>query len=288
MKLLYYPGCTVKATATEYEKSAVGILKEFGIEVIELDRWICCGVYHGMTSDTAYQTVAPIRNMIWAQEQAKKLGINDVYLLTVCSMCYNTLKIANIRYNEDENIARRIRAFIDDSPEYEGKVKVIHFMQVLKDFIGYDKIKERVVNDLNGTKLAPFYGCMLLRPSIVAIDNPERPTIMQELLTVLGAEPINYPYTNQCCYGYLVTKNPELVWKRAEEITDSALSRGAKAFVTTCPLCAFNLTNGQKNAYGDVRLPVFYESELVAYALGKYEYLRQDRLELIKSIVKGD
>ncbi len=287
MKLLYYPGCTVKATATEYEKSALGVLKEFGIDVIELDRWICCGVYHGLTRDTAYQTVAPIRNLIWAQSQAEKLSINNNYLLTLCSMCYNTLKSAHLRYLKDENIVKRIKAYLNDEPEYKGNINVIHFMQVLKELVGYDKVKEKLVNNLKGLKVAPFYGCMLLRPREIAIDDPENPQMMQDLLRILGAEPITYPYVNQCCYGYLVTRRPDLVWKRNADITNSALERGARIFVTTCPLCAYNLLEGQKNAFGDVKLPVFYESELVAYALGKYEYLKDDRLSMLKNILDG-
>lgn len=287
MKILYYPGCTVKATAIEYEKSALGVLKEFGIEVIELERWICCGVYHGLTVDTAYQTVAPIRNLIWAQINAEKLAIDNNYLLTLCSMCYNTLKLAHLRYLSDENMVERIKAYLNDEPEYKGNIKVIHFIQVLNEVIGYNKIKEKLVKKLNGLKIAPFYGCMLLRPREVAIDNPENPQVMQNLLRILGAEPIDYPYLNQCCLGYLVTKRPDLVWRRTADIVNSAVDKGAKIFVTTCPLCAYNLIEGQKNVFGEVKLPIFYESELVAYTLGKYEYLKNNRLNLLKSILKG-
>ncbi len=285
--MLYYPGCTVKATAIEYEKSALGILKEFGINVIELERWICCGIYHGLTVDTAYQTVAPMRNLIWAQNQAEKLSIDNNYLLTLCSMCYNTLKSAHLRYINDENIAKRIKAFLNDESLYKGNIKVIHFIQILNEIIGYDKIKEKLVNPLKGLKVVPLYGCMLLRPNEIAIDNPENPQIMQNLLHILGAETINYPYVNQCCLSYLVTKRPYLVWKRADDITNSALDKGAKLIVTTCPLCAYNLTEGQKKSFGSVKLPIFYESELIAYAIGKYEYLKKDRLNMLENILKG-
>jgi len=263
------------------------VLNEFDIDVIELDRWICCGLYHGLTVDTAYQAVAPIRNLIWAQTNAEKLSIDNNYLLTLCSMCYNILKSAHLRYLRDENIVKRVKAYLNDEPEYKGNIKVIHFIQVLDEIVSYSKIKEKLVNNLDGLKIAAFYGCTLLRPREVAIDNSENPQVMQNLPRILGAEPITYPYVNQCCLGYLVTKRPDLVWKRPADITNSAVDKGAKIFVTTCPLCAYNLLEGQKNVFGDVKRSVFYESELIAYALGKYEYLKNDRLNLSENILKG-
>ena len=162
--MLYYPGCTVKTTARAYEKAAIGVLREFGIEVIELKNWVCCGVYPGLSKDTYYHLVAPIRNLIYAQKEKKELGIDNEYLLTVCSMCFNTLKYANERYKESDEVRDRVFYFIEDEPYYEAEIKVVHFMEVIRDIVSLRNLKRRIVRQLKGLKIAPFYGCYLLRP----------------------------------------------------------------------------------------------------------------------------
>ncbi|MEX0568134.1 MAG: CoB--CoM heterodisulfide reductase iron-sulfur subunit B family protein [Candidatus Njordarchaeota archaeon] len=288
MRLLYYPGCTVKTTGKPYEKAALGVLKEFGVEVIELKDWVCCGVYPGLAKDSYYHLVAPIRNLLNAQIEKKSRNIDNDFLLTLCSMCFNTLKSANIRYIEDEVTRERLSYFFDLEPFYSGDVKVIHFMEAIRGIVGIDNLERAVKNRLSGLKVAPFYGCYLLRPKNIGIDNPEDPKIMETILSTIGAEPIDYPYRNQCCGGYIVTKNPDAVWNRVEKIVGSAMSRGAKMIVTTCPLCAFNLEEGQKRRKENLggTIPVFYTPELIAFALGKYNYLFEDRLEILKVALK--
>lgn len=287
--MLYYPGCTVKTTAQPYEKATIGVLKEFGIDVVEIERWVCCGVYPGLTKDNYYYLVAPIRNLIWAQEQKKRMGIDNNYVLTVCSMCFNTLKSAHMKYVSSEEVQSRVLAFLNDEPKYEGKMEVVHIMEVLDRLVSLEKIKEKIVNDLKGLKIAPFYGCYLLRPRGVGIDDPEKPTIMERLLKTLGAEPIDYPYKNRCCGGYLVTKDPDAVWDRVQKIAESAIEQGAKIFVTTCPLCAFNLEMGQKHREDKLSyvLPVFFEPELVAYAIGRKDLIEPDRLKILEDLING-
>jgi len=287
MRILYYPGCTVKTTAKAYEKAAIGVLGEFGIEVVEMKGWVCCGVYPGLAKDNYYHLVAPIRNLIYAQEQKKKLGIENEYLLTVCSMCFNTLKYANERYRESDEVRERVFYFIDDQPYYEARIRVVHFMEVMRDIVGIKNLRRKIMRPLKTIKAAPFYGCYLLRPEGIGIDNPENPTVMENIIRSIGADAIDYPYKNQCCGGYLVTKDPDAVWDRVYTIAKAAIEKGANIFVTTCPLCAFNLEEGQKRnkeKLGRI-LPVFFEPELIAYAMEKEEYLEKDRLEIISRIL---
>ncbi len=287
MRLLYYPGCTVKTTARAYERAAIGVLKEFGIEVVELENWVCCGVYPGLSKDSYHHLVAPIRNLIYAQEEKGKLRIDNNYLLTVCSMCFNTLKSANERYRESEEARRRVFYFMDTEPYYEAEIRVIHFMEAIRDIVGLPNLRKRVIFPLSGLKVAPFYGCYLLRPQNIGIDDPENPRIMEDIIKSIGAEAVDYPYRNQCCGGYLVTKDPDAVWDRIYRIAMAAINRGANIFVTTCPLCAFNLEEGQKRRrekLGNV-LPVFYEPELIAYAIGRRDYLEDERLRVLRNIL---
>ncbi len=289
MRLMYYPGCTVKTTARAYEKAAIGVLKEFNMEVIELSQWVCCGVYPGLFKDSYYHLVSPIRNLLNAQEEIRTKGIDNKYLLTLCSMCFNTLKTANKRYLEDNLVRDRISYFLDSEPYYEGEIKVVHFMEVIRDLVGLKNLGRRVIRPLRGIRAAPFYGCYLLRPEGIGIDDPENPRIMEEILESIGTEAIDYPYRNRCCGGYLVAKDPDAVWDRIATIAKSAVENGANIFVTTCPLCAFNLEEGQKRREEDIGkiLPVFFEPELIAFAMGREEYLEEERLEILKKLVKS-
>jgi len=287
MRIIYYPGCTVKSTAIRYEKSARGVLEELGIELIEIKDWTCCGAVYNLPTDTVAYTVAPLRNLIRAQETAKREGAEH-YILTLCSMCNHTLRQADLRYRTDIDGAERLRRYMDDEPEYEKSMRVIHLLELIREFVGYDKIREKVKRSLRGLKVATFYGCLLLRPREVAIDDPEDPTIMEDILLNIGAEPVDYPNRNECCGSYNVVRNPDAVWDRVKEIAESAIGFGAKAFVTTCPLCAFNLEEGQKSRSRELRgkfLPVFYVSELLAYALGMNEYIEKEVLDWIEKLI---
>lgn len=289
MRFIYYPGCTVKTTALEYEKTTKAILEEFGIELVEMDNWTCCGVVYNLPTDTVAFTVAPLRNLIRAQEVAKRKKAENI-ILTICSMCNHTLKQADKRYKTDPDGAYRLRNYLDDEAEYEGKMKIIHLLELLRDFIGYENIRKKVKKPLKGLKVAAFYGCLLLRPKEVAIDDPEDPTVVEDILLCIGAEPIDYPERNECCGSYGIVRSSEAIWDRIREIAKSAIKRGANAFVTSCPLCKFNLEEGQmrkSRELGGKVLPVFYISELLAYAFGCFSCIDKNVLENIENLLGG-
>ncbi len=287
MRLVYYPGCTVKATAIGYEKATKAILEEFGIELIEIDNWTCCGVVYNLPTDSVAFTVAPLRNLIRAQEVAKKYNAESI-ILTVCSMCNHTLKQADRRYKTDLDGAERLRKYLDDEPEYEGRIKVVHLLELLRDYIGYENIRRKVKKPLKGLKAAAFYGCLLLRPREVAIDDPEDPTVIEDILLNIGIEPVDYPDRNECCGSYGVVRDPEVMWDRIKEIAESAIKMGADMFVTTCPLCKFNLEEGQMKKSRELKgrvLPVFYVSELLAFSFGRLDSLNKEVLEKIEKLM---
>lgn len=149
--------------------------------------------------------------------------------------------------------------------EYCGDTKVIHYLELLRDVIGFDNIKAKVTNPLKGKKIAPYYGCMLLRPSKqMQFDNPENPTIIEDFIRAIGAEPVEYPYKNECCGGYVAMNNNDLAMKKSENVVGSAKENGADCIITACPLCLYNLdANTVEN-----KLPVYYFTELLAEALG--------------------
>jgi len=266
MKLLYFPGCTLKTSAKNLEKSAFAVMEALGHEMVEMDDWTCCGVVASLTDDDLMHHLAPLRSLIHVEDQ----GENKV--VTLCDMCCNTLKQTNLRVKENPDDLETLNLFMDRENDYKGTVKVIHFLEFLRDEIGFDVIKKKVKRPLKGIKIMPYYGCMLLRPREVAIDDAEEPTILSDLLSALGAEVVDNPFKIECCGSYHTIENKELVSKRAHRITTFATERGGEAMMLSCPLCKFNLDARGKEAEkmfkGYKQIPVYYYTQLIAIALG--------------------
>ena len=150
--------------------------------------------------------------------------------------------------------------------EYNGETKIYHYLELLRDVIGYDKVKEAVVNSLAGKKVAAYYGCLLLRPNtVMRMDDPENPSIIEDLVKALGAEPVVYANRNECCGGYVRMESPELAKKKSLAVFENAKKAGAEIIVTACPLCKYNLEKSGCD------IPVVYLTELLAEALGVKE-----------------
>ncbi len=266
MDLSYYPGCTLKTRAKNLEDSAIASMAALGIELVELPRWNCCGTVYSLAEDDLVHHLAAVRNLIRVKEQG------NGRVVTLCSFCYNTLKRANLLVKNDAEKRNTLNSFMDEEPDYEGEVEVVHLLEILRDDIGWEAIREKVKFPLQALKLAPYYGCTLLHPQEVAIDQVERPTILQQLLHSLGAEVIDFPFATECCGSFQVVSNPDFVMERAWNILSSALSRGAEALVLSCPLCDFNLCQQQRELrekYSDFEgIPIFYFTQLLAFSLG--------------------
>lgn len=266
MKLLYFPGCTLKTSAKNLEKTAFAIMEKLGHELKEMDDWVCCGVVSSLSDDDLMRHLAPLRSLIHVEDQGEKK------LLTICDMCCNTLKQTNLRVKEKPDDLETLNDFMDQENDYKGTVEVYHFLEFLRDEIGFDKLKKMVKNPLHGLKIIPYYGCMMLRPREVAIDDAEDPTIMSDLLTALGAEVVDNPFKIECCGSYHTVENKEIVSKRAYRITNFATERDADAIMLSCPLCRFNLDERGKEAEkmydGFKQIPVYYFTQLIAISLG--------------------
>lgn len=266
-EIIYYPGCTLKNTAKNFEDSAIACSEALDFKLHELKDWYCCGTVYSLTSDDLMHHIATVRNLLRVQEEGQER------FTTLCSMCYNTLKRSSKRINENENDRETLNSFMDEEENnYEGKVDIIHYLQILRDEIGFDIIKEKVKRPLKNLKLAPYYGCLLLRPNEVAIDDPDSPSILEDLITAMGAEAAYFPFKNECCGAYETVAEVDLVVERAHNIIGNAKRNGADAILVSCPLCAFNLDNRQKEVlekYPDFEgIPVLYFTQALALALG--------------------
>jgi heterodisulfide reductase subunit B len=267
MKLSYFPGCTLKNHAKNFEDSALCSLERLGIDVEELSRWNCCGTVFSLATDDLIHHVAPIRNLIRVKEQKSDS------VMTLCAMCYNTLKRANERMKSDAESLDIINDLMyKEEIKYKGDVRVLHLLEIIKNDITFGKLAEKVSKPLKDLKVASYYGCYLVRPAEIGFDDLENPILMDELVSTLGGTPVDFPYKTECCGAYQTVDKPEIIAQRSYQILKSAQDHGADIVIVSCPLCAFNLDTRQKNTikkYPDFKnIPILYFSQLMALALG--------------------
>ncbi len=277
MKISYYPGCTLKNNAKNFEDSTICSLESLGVKVEELPRWNCCGTVFSLATDDLIHHVAPIRNLIRVKES------NSDKVMTLCAMCYNTLKRANERVKADPEGLEKINKFMLDREKvsYGGEVKIIHLLELLRDEIKFENISKKVIKPLKNLKVANYYGCLLVRPKKIGLDDVENPTVLENLMAALGADAVDFPYKTECCGAYQTVDKPAIVADRTYHIITSAQAQGAEVISVSCPLCAFNLDHRQKNTlqkYPEFhKMPVLYFTQLLAISLGcPEEALRLD------------
>ena len=263
MKVSYFPGCTLKTKAKDLDIYARRSAAALGIELCEVDNWQCCGGVFVSVKDEIATKLSSVRALVAARDKNEPL-------VTVCSACHNVIKQTNHALLTDEDFAAKVNLYMqqDEKPTepYNGETKVLHYLEMLRDMVGFDKIKEKVVNPLDGKKVAAYYGCMLLRPGkVMEFDDVENPQLLEEFIRALGAQPVIYPERNECCGGYVALEDADSARNKSQKVANSAKSHGADIIVTACPLCRYNLVkNGSE-------LPVVYFTELLAEALGVKE-----------------
>ena len=258
MNYSYYPGCTLRNKAKDLDRYARACGEVLGFTLEELPDWQCCGGVYPLGSDEIASKLPSVRALNMAKEKEQDL-------VAVCSACYHVLKRVNDDMANVSDIQTRANNYMQLDKPYKGETNVLHYLEVLRDRVGFDNLKKKVVNPLTGRKIGAYYGCLLLRPSaVMAFDDPENPTILEDFIRALGAEPVVYPYRNECCGGYISLKEKEMARKMCDRITESAAGFQADCLVTACPLCKYNLNKSGK-------LPIVYFTELLAEALGVKE-----------------
>ncbi|MBQ4102823.1 MAG: CoB--CoM heterodisulfide reductase iron-sulfur subunit B family protein [Oscillospiraceae bacterium] len=260
MNVTYFPGCTLKTKAKDLDLYTRKVAEVLGVTLEEPENWQCCGGVFSMAKDEIASKLSSVRALAEA-------GKKDQMLVSVCSACHNVLKQTNHAMQTDSDFALRVNNYMAAEGPYDGSTRVLHFLELLRDEIGFDRLKEKVVNPLKGKKIACYYGCLLLRPGkVMQMDDPENPSIMEDLVRAIGAEPVVFAQRNECCGGYVTMEDPALAVKKSSKVMNSAENNGADLMITACPLCRYNL---EKNGESD--LPVVYFTELLAEALGVKE-----------------
>ena len=187
MKYSYYPGCTLKNKAKDLDAYARASAQALGFELEEIENWQCCGGVYPLGSDEIATKLSSVRAL--AEAKAKGQG-----LVTLCSACHHVIKRVNDDMKNVDDIRFRANNYLKLDEPYAGETNVVHFLELLRDTIGFDELKKRVVKPLTGKKIGAYYGCLLLRPSgILAFDDPENPKIMEDFIRALGAEHVIYP-----------------------------------------------------------------------------------------------
>lgn len=253
----YYPGCTLKTTARLLDQQTREAAAILGVTLEELPEWQCCGAVYPQAKNENGTKLSAAR----ALKQAADLGQP---LVTVCSACHHVLKRVNHDLMTDAAAAARIGRYLEWEKPYRGETQIIHLLELIRDYVGFDTLKEKVQKPLAGKKVGAYYGCLLLRPNaVMQMDDAEDPTIMEDMLRALGAEPVYSPMRNECCGSHQTLTAPSATVKNSGRVLESFKNNGAELVITACPLCMYNLSRNRT----EDQPPVIYFTELLAEAL---------------------
>jgi len=261
----YFPGCCMYEDSRAYDLSARAVAKVLDIDLAELEDWNCCGSTPYTVVDELSAFCCCARNLALAE----KRGLD---LVAACSDCYLILNRTNQHFEEYPEVRRKIEeALATGGLEYHGTVKVRHILDVVANDISSADIKAKIKVDLSDLKVAPYYGCQVIRPK-PSFDDVEYPESMDRLIESLGAQVAPYPLKTRCCGGSLILSEQDVALELIHKLLDNAMSNGADCVVTVCPFCHLNLDAYQgvanRKFKTNFRLPVLFFTQLMGIAFG--------------------
>lgn len=261
----YYPGCSLEHTSRSYDQSVREVFKALGIGLHEIEDWNCCGATMYMSVKKIVGYAISARNLALAQNMGMEI-------CAPCSSCYTMLRKTNRHIAWDPKERDKINECLAVADlKYDQDTQVRHPLDILVHDIGLDVIADKVTRKLDGLRIAPYYGCQIVRPHGY-FDDVDDPVTMDQLITALGGTPTHYPCKVRCCGGMLMTTEEDVALKLCMNLLQAAADNGADLIATACPLCELNLEAYQKkiNARFDrnFNIPVVYFTHLVGIALG--------------------
>jgi heterodisulfide reductase subunit B2 len=275
MKYGYYPGCSLEKNASSYHISALAAAKPFGVEFVELEDWNCCGAteYISISKMGAYSLVA--RNLVQAKQVDLGANGKEKQLVAPCSACFLNLSKAESYLTNTPELTEKINIALGAGGlTYQpGGLTVRHLLDIFVNDIGYDAIKEKVVKPLSGLRIAPYYGCLIVRPGFQGVfDDFEHPVTLDKLMKALGATVVDFPLKAQCCGGHMTQISEPVAMDLINRLLLNAQEYQADVIVTLCPMCQLNLDAYQESVNKfyktEYKLPVLYFTQLVGLALG--------------------
>ena len=261
----YYPGCSLEKIALSYHISSLESTKKFDVELKELEDWNCCGATTYFHVDQLLANALMARNLAMAEKD----GLD---LVAPCSACYKNAYFTNKYLKEDPDLAEHINyALEEDNLHFSGTIEVRHLIDVFVDEIGLEAIKNKVTMPLEGLKVAGYYGCQIVRPRKNG-ENVENPRFFEELISAIGAEPVNFTDRLRCCGGSLIMTSRHAALDMVRNILQNAVDNEAEVIATACPMCQINLecyqTQVNEEFGTSYSMPVLYFTQLLGLALG--------------------
>ncbi|MFH1784776.1 MAG: CoB--CoM heterodisulfide reductase iron-sulfur subunit B family protein [bacterium] len=278
MRYAYFPGCSLHSTAKEYDMSTREVASALGIELLEIPDWICCGATPAHITMHLLSLALPVKNLLKARE------MDSYEVVTCCAACFSRLKIANEFMRNDLVHREQVNEILGE--KYKGEVKVRHFLDVMANVFGLKNLEDKVTRQMGGFKVACYYGCLLTRPpEITEFDDVEAPHVMDDLMSAVGVETVDWPYKTECCGASFSLTKTDIVLKLSCDILQMASDEGAQAIVVACPLCQSNLDLRQKMINKKFKkkfnIPILYFTQLIGLSLG----IEAKKLGLNKHIV---
>jgi succinate dehydrogenase / fumarate reductase cytochrome b subunit len=267
MKYALYTGCAAKGACPELYQSTMLVTKRLGLEVVEMLNAACCGA--GVITEADPDLALAINARTFAQAEA--LGLD---IMTICGTCQGVMAMANHRLKTEEGLLDRINGLLEpEGVRYNGGVEVKHLLWIIVGDIGLDTLRGHVTVPLENLRIAPFYGCYILRPSkYLGFDDPENPVSLEKLISALSAHPVDYEGRTKCCGFPLVLEKEPIAIGMVGAHVKEAKDELADAMVTPCPLCHMNLDIYQdragKKIGGKLALPILHLPQLIGLAMG--------------------
>jgi len=267
MKYAYFPGCSAESTARDLYLSTMTVARALGIEFIEPEGWSCCGATMAHQVDHDLSVSLAAANLL----KVKDMGLE---MVVSCASCYSRMKIANHEISTNPKTREIVSAAL--GKDYDGSVKVRHFVEIVLEDIGLAAFKKALTHSLQGLKVASYYGCLLVRPpEITGFDDPENPVYMDRLINAMGGAGLDWPHKVECCGGSLTLTRSDLVVKLSEPIIAMAKDSGAQCIAVACPMCQINLDMRQddilKTTGHRYNMPIIYITQLMGLCLGMSE-----------------
>ena len=271
-RVAYYKGCLASLSAKELDSATQALAPKVGLELEELEAVTCCGAGDIHEAEPDYYLHLNARILAYAQATGADT------LMTVCNVCTLNLRQANFMLQNDPELRGRVNENLQSVgvPAYDADVDVRHFLWEVAEGPGYELLKEAAHRGLKGLRIAPFYGCQILRPSkILGFEDPDRPWSLERIIEACGGEAVDYPAKVKCCGFPIIQAREETALGELIQPIEQAKEAGADAIVTPCPLCHLSLDAWQsklKKATGrDFQMPILHLAQLIGVAAGLEE-----------------
>jgi succinate dehydrogenase / fumarate reductase cytochrome b subunit len=282
MKVAYYKGCLASLSAKELDSSTKALAPKLGIELEELESVTCCGAGDIHEAEPDYYLHLNARILAYAEATGADT------LMTICNVCTLNLRQANFQLVNDDALRERVSDNLETvgAPRYSGGVEVKLLLWLIADGDGYEKLKEVAHKGLKGLKVAPFYGCQILRPSkLMGFEDPDRPWSLEAIIEACGGEAIDYPAKIKCCGFPIIQAREELALGELIQPIEQSMEAGADVMVTPCPLCHLSLDAWQQKLEASTgkryQMPILHLSQLIGVAAG----LEESELQFKRHIV---